>query len=379
MHGIGGEGHHGLGDLRRVEGTRHPESALTHVARGLPGSGVDDGRSLRQGGQDLRRVGVVVAARAQRRQRGGGASHPPVGLVGADGGQQSHPRDASGARGQVLPATPLPDEHEACVPQALASEFKGIDENLGGQPVGDRARVDEDGTGAGGKSCGKTGGHGLGHAHAVGDDGDAGGTQLARAAGHPVGHGDDAASAPQREGFQRGDCSHDRARHTGQGGGVGNDVRTVIHVGDAPDRARQAHGRAGCGRRFGDNHVRARPGQQPRDKRHVKRQIGHVPAHRPGAVAQHGRSPYLDEAVAALVVSCAHGRTRGRAAPRAFARGRRGGTVRGSGGVAGDAGGKPRGEDAHAVSTGCERPRERPEAQGGGGRFWHERAGREGD
>ena len=245
--------------------------------------------------------------------------------------------------------------------------------------MGDRARVDEDGTGASGKSGGQTGGHGLGHAHAVGDDGDAGGTQLARAAGYPVGHGDDAASTPQREGFECGDCSHDRPGHAGQGGGVGNDVRTVIHVGDTPGRARQAHGRAGRRRGFGDDHVRAWPSQQPRDKRHVERQIGHVPAHRPGAVAQHGRSPYFDEAVAALVVSCAHGRTRGRAAPRAFARDRRGGAVRGSGSVAGDAGGKPRGEDAHAVSTGCERPCERPEAQGGGGRFRRECAGREGD
>ena len=245
--------------------------------------------------------------------------------------------------------------------------------------MGDRARVDEDGTGAGGKSCGKTGGHGLGHAHTVGDDGDAGGTQLARAAGYPVGHGDDAASAPQREGFERGDCSHDRPRHTGQGGGVGNDVRTVIHVGDTPDRAGQAHGSAGRRRRFGDDHVRARPGQQPRDERHVERQIGHVPAHGPGAVAQHGRSPDVDEAVAALIASSVHGRTRGRATPWAISWDRRGGAVRGSGGVAGDAGGKPRGEDAHAVSTGCERPSERPEAQGGGGRFWRERAGREGD
>ena len=127
--------------------------------------------------------------------------------------------------------------------------------------MGDSAGVDEDGAGAGGEILGYATRHGLGHTHAVGDDGDALRPEVARTPGDTVGHGDDAAGPAQCEGLEPGDRAHDRTRHARERCGVGDNVRAVVDVGQAPQGARESHGRAGRGRRLTDDHVGALPGQ----------------------------------------------------------------------------------------------------------------------
>ena len=187
--------------------------------------------------------------------------------------------DAAGACGQFFPAAPLPNKDKARIPEAGAGPLEGVDEHLGGQPVRDGAGVDKDGSGAGGEALGHTTRHGLGHAHAVGDDDHALRPEVARTPGDPVGHGDDAAGAAQREGLQGSHRAHDRARHARERGGVGDDIRAVVDVGQAPQGARESHGRAGRGRRLADDYVGAGTGQQARDERQVEGQVGHVSAH----------------------------------------------------------------------------------------------------
>ena len=45
-----------------------------------------------------------------------------------------------------IPSAALPHEHQARIPEPPARTFEGVDKDLGGQPLGDRARVDENGT-----------------------------------------------------------------------------------------------------------------------------------------------------------------------------------------------------------------------------------------
>ena len=352
------EANHGLGDLIDVEVARDPELTLRDVAGCLARTRVNDGSALREGGEDLRRVGVVVSARSQRGEGSGGSRHPPVRLIGADSGDHFDAGHASRALGEGFPSTPLPHEHEARVPEPRSCSLEGVDEDLGGQPLGDRARVDEDGAVAGGESFRGAGSHGIGHAHAVGDDRDIARTQVTGATRDAIRVSDDAAGTAQRERLQPRDRAHDDARHARERGGVRDNVGAVVDVGDAARRARNADGGAGRRRGLGDDHVGARTSEQPDEEGQVERHVGDVSTHRSRAVAQDRGAAHLDEAGAL---------------PRLAA------AVYALTGVAGNGGSQARGEDPDPVSTRGERAGERPEAQRGGRRLGCKGAGRQSD
>ena len=134
----------------REHATPSPLSATSRAA--APPTRIDDRRPLREGGEDLRRIGIVISTRPQRGERGSGSRHPPIRLIRADGGDQLDADHASRPLRQFIPSAPLAHKHESGIPETTTRTLESLDEDLGGQPLGDRARVDEDGAVAGGES-----------------------------------------------------------------------------------------------------------------------------------------------------------------------------------------------------------------------------------